>query len=185
MSEFSESYHLRSESQQDGVALLRAAGLRGYVFPPENGWVTVVAEGEEFEPNQRLIGAAPGLLLHYVHAEDHGWGFELYRAGKMLSGYDVEWDSEIRVTRDEIDRGVLAEYLGDGIRELDDQAYRRLFHPTFDEHMELALNGDESVAERFTEAAGLTNYSWLSYHYVDSDYDDDPELAAQGIVRVE
>lgn len=50
MSEFSDSYHLRSNNQQDGVDLLRAAGLRGYVFPPENGWVTVVAEGEEFDP---------------------------------------------------------------------------------------------------------------------------------------
>lgn len=185
MSEFSDSYHIRSDNQQDGVDLLRAAGLQGYVFPAENGWVTVVAEGEAFEPNQRLIRAAPGVLLHYVSAEDHGWAFELYRAGKTLSSYEAEWDHDIRVTRDEIDRDILGEHLGDGIRGLDDLAYRRLFYPTFDEFMGLALEDGEQLADRFAEAAGLTNYSWLSYHYVDSDYDDDPELAAQGVVRVE
>jgi hypothetical protein len=183
MSEFSDSYHLRSNNQQDGVALLRAAGLRGYVFPPQNGWVTVVAEGEEFDPNQRLIGAAPGVLLHYVHPEDHGWAFELYRAGKILAAYAIEWDDEIRVTQDKIDRGVIGEYLGNRIIGLDDLEYRRLFYPTFDEFMDDACDDERAPAERFAEAAGLTNYSWVSYPYVDNQYG--PELATKGVVRVE
>ena len=44
MSEFSESYHLRSERQDDAVELLRRAKLKGYVYPPTSGWVTFLAE---------------------------------------------------------------------------------------------------------------------------------------------
>jgi hypothetical protein len=184
MSEFSDSYHLRAGSQQDGIALLRAAALRGYVFPAGNGWVTVVAEGSSFEPNQPLIKAAPGVLLHYMNAPDTGWGFELYRAGQPLARYEAEWDNDIRVPMDEIDRAVLEEHLGDGIRGLDDEGYRRIFYPTFDQIMEPGFDDVEEPADRFAEAAGLTNYSWVSYDYVDGDYDDEPELAAEGIVRV-
>jgi hypothetical protein len=34
MSEFSESYHLEADDQQDGVHLLWRAHLEGFVFPP-------------------------------------------------------------------------------------------------------------------------------------------------------
>jgi len=185
MSEFSDSYHLRAGEQQAGVDLLRAAGLAGYVFPPENGWVTVVADGEAFEPNQRLIGASAGVLLHYVHAADHGWGFELYRDGHRLARYAAEWDHDLRVTVNELDMQVLGNELGEGIRALAPADQHSIFMPDFDEYIEQVMNDGDSPAERFAEAAGLTNYSWLSYSYVDGDYDDEPELADQGVVRVD
>lgn len=43
MSEFSESFHLRSEDRADGVDLLRRAKTTGYVFEPRDGWVTVLS----------------------------------------------------------------------------------------------------------------------------------------------
>lgn len=185
MSEFSDSYHLRAGEQQAGVDLLRAAGLAGYVFPPENGWVTVLAEGEAFEPNQRLIGASAGVLLHYVHAEDHGWGFELYRDGRRVARYEAEWESDITVDTGELDMQVLGDALGDGIRALGPADHHGIFTPSFDEFMEQVMGDGDPPAERFAEAAGLTNFSWLSWSYVDDDYDDDPDIAAQGVVRVD
>jgi hypothetical protein len=37
MSEFSESYHLEADDQQDGLCLLRRTNLEGFVFPPQHG----------------------------------------------------------------------------------------------------------------------------------------------------
>jgi hypothetical protein len=188
MSEFSDSYHLRAESLEDGVGLLRAAGLRGYVFPPENGWVTVLPEGEPFDPNQALIAAAPGVLLHYVHAADHGWGFELYRGGKAVARYEAEWENSIRIPRDETDPAVLDELLGDGFRALTAEERRALLKPTDDELWTALLARDENnlrPPERFAEAVGLTNYFWLSFDYLEDDYDDEPEYAERGVVRVD
>lgn len=185
MSEFSDSYHLRSDNQQDGIDILRAAGLRGYVFPAENGWVTVVAKGRSFKPNKRLIAAAPGVLLHYMNAPDTGWGFELYRASQVLARYEAEWDNNIRVTLGEIDREVLGEHLGEGIRGLDDEGYRGIFYPTFEDFIDRIVDDGDKWGDSFAKAAGLTNYSWVSYSYVNGDYDHEPELAAEGVVRVE
>jgi hypothetical protein len=185
MSEFSDSYHLRASALQDGVDLLRAAGLDGYVFPPANGWVTILPEGESFAPNPGLVRASAGVLLRYMHAPDTGWGFELYRDGQRIARYEAEWDHDVRVTVDEMDRPLLESVLGDGFRGLARAEYEAIFRPAFDDLMEQAISEDDTFAERFAKAAGLTNYSWLSYDYVDSDYDDDPELAAQGVVRVD
>ena len=72
MSEFSESFHLRSDCQQNGEDLLRRAGLTGAVFSPVRGWVTVVPESEMYEAVDQMVASNQGLLLHYLYAEDHG-----------------------------------------------------------------------------------------------------------------
>ncbi len=75
MSEFSESYHLRAVQPQRGEDLLRSAGANGFVYPQANGWVTVLAEGEPFQFDPRLLPANQGGLFYYWCAEDQGWGF--------------------------------------------------------------------------------------------------------------
>ncbi len=54
MSESSDSYHLRSETVEEGVELLHRAHLCGFVFPANNGWVSILPGGEAFEPNKKL-----------------------------------------------------------------------------------------------------------------------------------
>src|SRR5207247_1441918 len=97
MSEFSESYHLRASSRDDAVALVRSAGLAGFVFPSLDGWVTLVAEGEPFRPNKQLLAANPGTLVHWVFAEDHGWEFAIHRGSRSLCAYSCSWDDEVVV----------------------------------------------------------------------------------------
>jgi hypothetical protein len=87
MSEFSESYHLRSERAEDAVELLRRAKRKGYVYQPVSGWVTFVAEKGVFEPDERIVAAATHPLLHYVSAEDHGWSFALYDSTRVVCAY--------------------------------------------------------------------------------------------------
>jgi hypothetical protein len=55
MSEFSESYHLEADDQQDGLCLLRRANLEGFVFPPQYGWVTIIPRSEFGTPSERLL----------------------------------------------------------------------------------------------------------------------------------
>ena len=62
MSEFSESYHLRSERQEDAVELLRRAKLKGYVYQPVSGWVTFLAEQGVFEPSPTMMAQASSRL---------------------------------------------------------------------------------------------------------------------------
>src|SRR5436309_3455455 len=95
MSEFTESYNLRSERHDDACALLRQLGISGYVYPPGSGWVTFVTEGGNFEPDQRIVSAARQPLLHYVSAEDHGWSFTLFDGGEVVSAYRCDWTDDI------------------------------------------------------------------------------------------
>lgn len=89
MSEFSESYLLRSDHAEDAIVLLRRAKVKGFVYQPANGWVTFVSEGGSFEPDQRIIASTQQPLLHYASAEDHGWGFVLFNQARLLAATHV------------------------------------------------------------------------------------------------
>jgi len=132
MAEHSDSYHLRTRSRQDGIGLLRAAGLRGYVFPPENGWVTVLPEGASYQPSPRLIAASRGVLLHYALDAGEGWRFEPYHDGRAVARHELDWSNGIRVVADETDLAVLGDLLGEGFRALTEEERRAIFHPTGD-----------------------------------------------------
>ena len=186
MSEFSESYHLRAASREDGCALLRAAGLRGYVFPAAGGWVPLVAEGEAFERNETLVAASGGgVLLRYLSAVGHGWGFELFRGGTAVSRYLREYEHETsQVRMMDVDLPVLREILGPGFARLDDDALRRIFDVPDDDDEARPHPLDEDPAALFARAAGLSRYSWTSYAYAEERYGDAARRAAEGVVRV-
>ncbi len=75
MSEFSESYHLEADDQQDSMHLLQRAALEGVVFPPQRGWVTIVPRSQFGAPPERLLEANEGGLLRYLLDQDAGWMF--------------------------------------------------------------------------------------------------------------
>jgi hypothetical protein len=175
MSEFSDCYHIRAHDTAEGVALLRRAGLTGFVFPAAGGWVTLVADGEPFAPNRPLIAATPGVLLHYMSGEDHGWGFELYRDGRLVSRYDCDWLRGFKVVVEELDLPVMNELLGEGFRALGDEDRRRIFHPG-ERHREIF------PAETFAEAVGLTWFSDLTHDSVHDNFEDG--WADEGAIEV-
>lgn len=176
MSEFSESYHLRSEHAEDASALLRRLKRKGFVYPPANGWVTFVAESTAFAHDEQITAAALQPLLHYVSAEDHGWTFTLFDRHKVVCSYSCDWDDEIQFDDSEYSRAVLERFVPTLDAELLD-AFEERMQP---DDIEMLL--EVEPAKLFATAIGLEHYDWLSYQYLRSDYEDSPEDFADVIV---
>lgn len=88
MSQFFESYHLRSADRNEAVTLLKGAGLRGFVFPSGDGWTSFVCDGEPFAVNEALLKANRGYLLQFAYSDDHGWTFVVINGHDIVFAYD-------------------------------------------------------------------------------------------------
>ncbi len=178
MSEFSDSYHLRSNDAAEGVSLLHRAGIGGFVLPSANGWVTVLPEGMPFEPNEQLIAANTGVLLHYIFGEDHAWGIELYAAGELITKQEVSWDPDLEVVHTlslaEFDSAAATTLTG-----LSEADRSRLLTPTSHEDI-----FEFKPAYFFAQAIGLTNFNWLSFEYMSRDQEGGRALPL-GVIGVE
>jgi hypothetical protein len=171
MSEFSESYHLRSERADDAVELLRRVKRKGYVYQPVNGWVSFVADGGEFEPDERIVSAASQPLLHFVSAEDHGWSFTLFDRGKVVSSYGCAWENDVTVDDSTYSREALQRLVPNAEPSLLDE-FEGHMHPTdIDDLLEVR------TSRMLAQALGLEHYDWLAYDYIDSDgLDEHPDV---------
>ncbi len=177
MSEFSESYHMRGGNIDEGVALLRRACLKGYVFPPANGWIAVVAEQNSFAPDQRIIAQNKTLLLHYVSAEDHGWSFALFDGRQLISAYNCSWDDDVRVDDSLFSKDNLIRILGASGKEAG-IAIERILHPeTIDEVF------DSEPSRVFAELMSLPHFEWFAYDYVARDFHENPDELV-GVIEV-
>jgi hypothetical protein len=177
MSEFSDSYQLKSSTTSDGVSLLRRAGLDGYVFPAENGWVTILADGPMFEPNDQLIDNNVGVLLHYMYAEDHGWSVEVYQGLDLVTQHECEWDPRLNVVH-KLDADAADRVLGSSLSSVGAERLRMMLDPTnIDEVFEL------EPARAFAEAVGLTHFEWLSFAYIYGDMERG-QAVPEGVIEV-
>jgi hypothetical protein len=175
VSEFSQSYHLVSDSTDKGVELLTRAGLRGWVFEPGNGWVTLLIRPDEYgQPNRTLVGANTGTLLYYLNAEDHGWTFSVYQGTEVTCAYGCSWEGSIEVEESTLDMKVLEGIIAPN---LPDQAHEavvaldRLLHPESFEHLTayFAHTEGNNPGHGFAEIMGLQHFHWLSTHYMELD----------------
>jgi hypothetical protein len=170
MSEFSESYHLRSESAEDAVGLLRGISRKGYVYQPVNSWVTFFAEASNFEPDARIVAAATRPLLHYVSAEDHGWSFTLFNRTEVVSAYRCDWDDDdIKVDDFRYSRAALQQFVPTAQPALLED-FERWLRP---QDIDRLLQTEPS--KLFARALGLDHYDWYSFHYIDRDFLRSPE----------
>lgn len=153
MSEFSESYHLKSENVSEAVELLRRAGLKGYVFPPASGWVSFVAEGV-FTSQERIAPANEALLLHYISAEDHGWSFAIFDAADCICAYNCNWNDDLEVDDNAYVPAVLQRFVSS--EETNFKEVDALLHPS---SMDEAFAFD--AARNVPKALGIEHYEWL------------------------
>ena len=182
MSEFSNSLHLVSDEQQDGIDLLRRAETPGWVFPASQGWVTMVVDDDMLVPAPpAVVLANSGLLLDYLNAEDHGWMFRLFRGPTLVHAYECAWEDDVEVNTAGLVLDELVDVLGTATgRRLDPENVRRLlFVETFDQVLADFPGGNPG--HKFAEAIGLEYFEWLSGHYMN--LPDAP--AAPGAVYVE
>jgi hypothetical protein len=146
MSEFSASFHLRTDDADDAVALLRRAKVAGFVYDAESGWSAIAhAEGSD----DALVAANTGVLLQFEHAADHGCSVRAYHATSCVARLAVDFErSERRFDRAAF---VAAKLLG--VR-----ASKAL-------EKDLRGGAGSSVRDAIAGAFGLTRFKWLSYHY--------------------
>jgi hypothetical protein len=150
VSEFSESLHLRTGDPSDAAALLGAAGVAGYLFPPASGWVSFVYDADEppaHERFDRIVKANRGLLVHWDYAEDHGCNVTLYEGSKRAGRLKVSFES----TRSTFDRAAFVD--------------RGLLSPAAAERIERWL-AHAVPAYTAAEALGLPHYRWLAFDLV-------------------
>jgi hypothetical protein len=169
MSEFSESYHLRTERSQDAIELLKRAGRKGYVFEPTNGWVTFLAEENEFEPDEQVVAAAKHPLLHYVCAQDHGCGFTLFDGTNIVCAYRCDWEYDVTVDDSRYSHPALMKLVPTADSELLNNFERWSPPEDPDEPLE------EEPSKLFAQAIGLEHYDWLAYDYLEAEFGESPE----------
>ncbi len=166
MSEFSESYHLRSGTIDAGLELLQSARLAGFLFPPSKDWVTILPAGELFVPHRSLLAQNHGLLLRYFFAEDHGWGFSVHRGAFPAGSFEVSWS----LRGVSLAKACSAETLSLLLPRSRPSTLARLVTLINCTHFATAVG--EDAAHAFAKAIGLTNYVWLSYRWAADAYGD-------------
>jgi hypothetical protein len=159
VSEFSCSYHIRTDDARDALQRLRKAKISGLAFGPANGWLTFVPyanlaelRGHADSPlfAQRLSRLTGSEVLHYRFAEDHGWMFALAREGTIVSQFAGWWDPISSVEREQLDLKALTPLVSA-------EALEPLLEP-----FDAGKSAEEQPAYRFADLLGLPAYKWLS-----------------------
>jgi hypothetical protein len=81
MSDWSESYHIRTDEPDTTTQKLIEAGIAGFIFTPKNGWLTFVPYDPDGSPGNGamtddLIVATGKSVLNYNVEDVISWGFE-------------------------------------------------------------------------------------------------------------
>ena len=165
MSEFSESFHIRTAAPKEALKALRKAKIGGVVFPARNGWLSFVPFADTpllVDPTsqaQKILEATAMPVLHYRFAEDHGWSFKLHRPNEPPVAYECVWDSENTENRTRFDAGALSEIMDGAVTGT---------------AIEAVLAGPEHFGDayRFAELLKLPAYQWLSPESAVTEQDD-------------
>lgn len=172
MSEFSESYHLRTKDTEEAVNLIKKSGIKGFVFKEENGWVSFVVDGSEFKPNKKILSKNEGIIVHYANAENYGFFISIYHRSKLVSHYElIFWDEEIyndspNIKDEELDISIMYQLIKQNINEISLEELTALLYPD-----NLENTYDNKFVIRLANLIGLTNYSWISYHYLSNAFE--------------
>ena len=177
MSEFSESFHLKTSDQAQAVTLLRDAEMSGYVFGEENGWVTFAVEYRGKHADEIISELNPGLLVHYVYLEDHMWALKIYNKDELVFDYEADWAGEGLVIEKRLfDLEFLDELVMQQGNSTDD------LEQIFD-FKDSKISYDNPPAYLIARKLGLSNYEWISSDHLSGF--DDKQLKEMAIIYVE
>ncbi len=160
MSQFSASFHIRATDQSSLGLRLRKAKFFGVLFPPAQGWCTFVPFDEESVSLESLVKKTGHVVLHYRHAEDHGWQFSVLSPTGGTTAYSATWDAEtgINVESSSLDLHLLAELIS---KEVGSEELHMLLASTPQSPEVMA-----ATPGKFALALGLSNFEWMSPDYL-------------------
>lgn len=166
MSEFSESYHIKTDRPDETIRRLANAGLHGLAFPPAAGWLTFIPYGlSEFPFSgaaaQPILDAVDQPVLWYVYGEDHGWQFALLRPNKDPMGFECWWDPEPSSDDSYLDLAALEKLMPEPGRVSELNTVLRT--------MTMAEAFKHPPGPAFAALLGLPAYNWLSEQYARHD----------------
>ncbi|OME78597.1 hypothetical protein BK120_22935 [Paenibacillus sp. FSL A5-0031] len=174
MSEFSQSYHLRTSDKEEAISLLNRSGKHGYVFESTNGWVTFVIADGNFSVDEEVTEQNTGTLVHYVYAEDHGWELLVYNKNKLVFDYNCAWEDNLVIKASKLDLIVIQNLKTEQGKPVDN------IESIFDvEDIEELFALETPPAYLIADHLGIVHYDWLSYDSVH----DDPSFF-QGITEI-
>ncbi len=134
-----------------------------------------------FFPNEPLINANRGKLLHYIFAEDHGWNFEIYAGDQCVCEYSVDWngdEEEIEESENIIDELFSLIKTGDEKKDAAIMDAIKEFFPPDDSDEQF----DHYHAYQFADMIGLKHYYLLSVEHVKSNLASGNQLYSGVIV---
>ncbi|BFT72382.1 hypothetical protein [Paenibacillus sp. P36] len=177
MSEFSESYHLKTLDQTKAVTLLRDSEMTGYIFSEKNGWISFVVDHRGKNTNDVLSDSNPSILVHYVYLEDHMWSLRVYNKDELVFDYKADWAGEGLVIEKDLFNLEHLENLileqGNSISDLE-----QIF-----DFKDSKINYENPPSYLIAQRIGLTNYEWVSSDNL-SGYSDD-QLEEMEILVIE
>ncbi|MDR0838188.1 MAG: hypothetical protein LBN99_00935 [Oscillospiraceae bacterium] len=162
MSEFSESWILRSKNNEDTRSILQKAGIGGY-FATTDDWAIVLTEQE-----RELLRAFPDIIIRYNFAENHGMWLNVFDGGTQIAEYSCEFEE---MDEDDVASGIndssisVADFAG--ILGCSEPDLSNALHPS-------TIEDAFEINRPFMALLGIPAemYEWVSFNYA-ADRDDD------------
>lgn len=131
----------------------------------EDWFAFFTSEDGEFIASQQLETLSTHCpILYFTNLEDHGWGFEIYYKGEVVSNLHYEYGEEDEVLLYEYEEAETLVQNPDagpfrvfGLNEEQIKSIEQLLAGN------LALNGEEFTVEKFKELLGIEKMSWIRY----------------------
>jgi hypothetical protein len=163
MSEFSASYHLKTSDRTKVVDLIKDSENKGYVFEETNGWVTFLIDGPAFNINESVLSCNPGIIVHYIFAEDHGWEFRVFNKDELIFEYKCDWTDEIIIEKELFDVSIIKELIASQGNSISD----------IEELFDLSdFEFEEPPAYILATKLGLVHFEWLSVDNIEDRLDE-------------
>lgn len=158
MSEFSDSFHLRTTNPVDAEALLKRASVHGAILLPTEGpFVTFLVAAED---DPKVVAHNAGQLIRYWFAEDYGCWIYVYDGAQRIA----ELIYEDETAKEELPEDEPAEERQDRSQALDALLRAGLIDAAAADALR-TLDGQGSPMEWGPRAAallGIKPVAWLS-----------------------
>ncbi len=160
MSEFTFATLIKDTNIDDIKQKLTAVGINGYIFQANNFWTAIVSMGD-MENGEDITKQVSQTLkctaFYFINCEDHGWGYSLFKHGRLEAYLHVNYEADAKVDISEANIWKLKEICSDSASVEELERYLTSY-----------ANDLESVfigVDLFKKAFDFIKVEWVSYEY--------------------